>query len=114
MSLVVPSGASEGPLVPPGTPINPIVDYLAKSKGAYKAVPAISGSQYKPACSRIDGAQVLRPRAKAANALLRVHTRACRLAATKPDIMAHREVARAIEQELIVALVNVVANAESA
>ena len=63
---------------------------------------------------RIDGAQVLRPRAKAANALLRVHTRACRLAATKPDIMAHREVARAIEQELIVALVNVVANAESA
>ena len=34
--------------------INPIVDYLSKDKGAYKAVPAISGSQLKPACSRID------------------------------------------------------------
>jgi len=34
--------------------INPIVEYLAKSKGTYRAVPAISGSQYKPACSRID------------------------------------------------------------
>ena len=35
-------------------PVNAIVDYLSKSKGSYKAVPAISGSQYKPACSRID------------------------------------------------------------
>ena len=34
--------------------INPIVDYLSKTKGGYKAVPAISGSQYKPSCSRID------------------------------------------------------------
>ena len=34
--------------------VNSIVDYLSKSKGSYKAVPAISGSQYKPACSRID------------------------------------------------------------
>jgi len=34
--------------------INSIVDYLSKYKGSYKAVPAISGSQYKPACSRID------------------------------------------------------------
>jgi len=35
-------------------PVNPIVDYLSKTKGGYKAVPAISGSQYKPACSRMD------------------------------------------------------------
>ena len=35
-------------------PINPIVDYLSKVDGSYKAVPAISGSQLKPACSRID------------------------------------------------------------
>ena len=35
-------------------PINSIVDYLSKTKGSYRAVPAISGSQYKPACSRID------------------------------------------------------------
>ena len=34
--------------------VNSIVDYLAKYKGSYRAVPAISGSQYKPACSRID------------------------------------------------------------
>ncbi|MBV8913070.1 MAG: extracellular solute-binding protein [Acetobacteraceae bacterium] len=34
--------------------INSIVDYLSKTKGSYRAVPAISGSQYKPACSRID------------------------------------------------------------
>ena len=35
-------------------PINPIVDYLSKDKGSYKAVPAISGSQLKPACARLD------------------------------------------------------------
>ena len=35
-------------------PVNSIVDYLAKSNGSYRAVPAIAGSQVKPACSRID------------------------------------------------------------
>ena len=34
--------------------INAIVDYLSKVKGSYRAVPAISGSQYKPGCSRLD------------------------------------------------------------
>ena len=34
--------------------VNEIVDYLAKPKGSYAAMPAISGSQYKPACSRFD------------------------------------------------------------
>ena len=58
---------------------------------------------------RVLGAEVLRPSGKIANALLRPHTQACRLAATKPDIMAHREVGRAIEQQLIVALVNTAA-----
>lgn len=52
---------------------------------------------------------VLRPRGKSAGALLRLHAQACRLAATKPDIMAHREVARALEQDLIVALVSAIA-----
>ncbi len=32
----------------------PLIDYLAKVDGSYRAVPAISGSQYKPACARID------------------------------------------------------------
>jgi len=35
-------------------PVNPIVDYLAKSKGSYRAMPNIAGSQYKPGCSRLD------------------------------------------------------------
>src|SRR5689334_11770688 len=52
---------------------------------------------------------VLRPRGKAASALLHLHAQACRLAATKPDIMAHREVARALEHDLIVALVSTIA-----
>ena len=34
--------------------ISPLVDYLAKVEGAYRAVPAISGTQAKPACARID------------------------------------------------------------
>jgi hypothetical protein len=34
--------------------INSIVDYLSKVDNTYRAVPAISGSQNKPACSRID------------------------------------------------------------
>ena len=34
--------------------VNPIVDYLAKQNNTYHAMPAISGSQYKPACSRLD------------------------------------------------------------
>jgi len=31
-----------------------LADYLANVEGSYRAVPAIVGSQYKPACSRID------------------------------------------------------------
>ena len=56
---------------------------------------------------------VLRPRGKSANALLRLHAQACRLAATKPDIMAHREVARALEDDLIVALVAAIADCQA-
>ena len=35
-------------------PVNPIVDYLSNIDGSYRALPAISGSQMKPCCSRID------------------------------------------------------------
>lgn len=35
-------------------PIGPIVDYLAKVEGSYRAMPALSGSQNKPCCSRMD------------------------------------------------------------
>src|SRR5258708_1469979 len=52
------------------------------------------------------GTQFARPSKTTAGNLLRLHAQACRLAAAKPDLMAHREVARAIEQDLIHTLVN--------
>ena len=51
-------------------------------------------------------ARILRPPPMAAASLLRLHGKACRLAETKPDMIAHREVARALEQDLLHALVN--------
>jgi AraC-like DNA-binding protein len=50
--------------------------------------------------------RVLRPSPIAAAHLLYLHSKACRLAETKPDMIAHREVARALEQELLHAIVN--------
>ena len=50
--------------------------------------------------------RVLRPPPSTAARLLRLHTKACRLAETKPKIVAHRQVARAIEQDLLHILVN--------
>jgi AraC-like DNA-binding protein len=47
-----------------------------------------------------------RPPPKVVAELLRLHAQACRLANTKPDVITHREVARAIEQELLDALIN--------
>jgi AraC-like DNA-binding protein len=49
--------------------------------------------------------RVLRPSPAAAGHLQRLHSKACRLAETKPEIIAHPEAARALEQELIHALV---------
>jgi AraC-like DNA-binding protein len=51
-------------------------------------------------------ARILRPPPVATTYLLRLHAKACRLAETKPDMIAHREVARALEQDLLYALVN--------
>ena len=51
-------------------------------------------------------ARILRPPRLDAARLLRLHSEACRLAETKPEMIAHREVARAIEQDLIHTLVN--------
>jgi AraC-like DNA-binding protein len=50
-------------------------------------------------------ARILRPAARDAARLRRLHAQACRLAGTRPKILAHPEVARAIEQGLIHALV---------
>lgn len=35
-------------------PISPVAEYLASIKGAWRGVPAASGSQIKPCCSRLD------------------------------------------------------------
>src|SRR5262249_9091516 len=51
-------------------------------------------------------ARVLCPLPSVGAHLRCLHLRACRLAETKPEMLAHKEVARAIEQELIHALVN--------
>jgi AraC-like DNA-binding protein len=50
--------------------------------------------------------RVLRPPRTASARLLRLHSRACRLAETRKKLIANPEVARALEQELLHALVN--------
>jgi AraC-like DNA-binding protein len=52
--------------------------------------------------------RILRPAARDAARLRRLHAQACRLAESRPKILAHPEVARAIEHGLIHALVNCV------
>ena len=52
---------------------------------------------------------ILRPAARDAARLRRLHAQACRLAETRPKVFAHPEVARAIEQGLIHALVTCLA-----
>lgn len=49
--------------------------------------------------------RILRPPQSAAVQLRRLYSRACHLAEMKPEIFIHREAARAVEQELIFALV---------
>jgi AraC-like DNA-binding protein len=58
------------------------------------------------------GTQFVRLSKTAADNLLHLHAQACRLAAAKPDLMAHREVTRAIEQDLIHTVVNALAASE--
>jgi AraC-like DNA-binding protein len=50
--------------------------------------------------------RVLRPSRIASARLLQLHSKACRLAETRPEIIAHPEVTRALEQELLHALVH--------
>jgi len=50
--------------------------------------------------------RVLRPSRSAAVRLLRLHSKTCRLAETRHELIANPEVARALEQELLHALVN--------
>ena len=50
--------------------------------------------------------RVLRPTRSAATRLLRLHSKACRLAEKRRELIANPEVVRALEQELLHALVN--------
>ena len=59
-------------------------------------------------------AMLLRPSARDSAELLRLHVQASRLAATRPRLLARREVRRALEQELIHALVTALATEEPA
>ena len=52
-------------------------------------------------------AQFVRMSPRIAGHFLRLYTQTCELVRSRPDLMAHREVARALEQDLIHALVNV-------
>ena len=61
------------------------------------------------ALSAPPAARILRPAARDAARLRRLHAQACRLAETRPKVLAHPEVARAIEQGLIHALVTCLA-----
>ena len=57
--------------------------------------------------------RALQPSARLAARLRRLHTQACRLAETKSKILSHPEVARAIEQGLIQALVTCLTTASA-
>ena len=54
-------------------------------------------------------ARIVRPAARDAARLRRLHAQACRLAETRPKVLAHPEVARALEDDLIHALVTCLA-----
>jgi AraC-like DNA-binding protein len=57
--------------------------------------------------------RLLRPAWKTTAEMLRLHTRACRVAATRPEMMAHREVARSVELELTFTLIDILANSKA-
>lgn len=57
-------------------------------------------------------ARLLRPSAHSSAELLRLHVQAGRLAGTRPELLARREVRRALEQELVHALVTALGTGE--
>ena len=57
-------------------------------------------------------ATLIRPSVRNSRSLLRLHAQACRLAATKPKLLTRSEVRRALEQDLIYALVMALATEE--
>jgi AraC-like DNA-binding protein len=70
---------------------------------------ALTGKPVTPPLER----QLLRPSRRHAARLRRLHGQVCRLAETKSKILSHSEVARAIEQDLIHALVSCLTTARA-
>jgi AraC-like DNA-binding protein len=70
---------------------------------------ALTGKPVTPPLER----QVLRPSRRDAARLRRLHGQVCRLAETKSKILSHSEVARAIEQDLIHALISCLTTARA-
>lgn len=83
-----------------GTACWGLISLAPKDLADYAMALARAGPTPPPA------AKILRPAVKVAAELLRLHAQACRLAETRPDMIAHREVARALEHDLLYALVN--------
>jgi AraC-like DNA-binding protein len=70
---------------------------------------ALAGLDLTPAAT----ARILRPSRLDAAHLRSLHAKACRLAEIKPELLAHPEVSRAIEQDLIHAVVNCLTSNEA-
>jgi AraC-like DNA-binding protein len=87
---------------------------MGASDWAYLSIASNYHAKYSKALTGLDfvvlpAAGVVRPPPPAAAHLRRLHAKACRLAETEPDIIVHREAARALEQELLYALVDCLA-----
>jgi AraC-like DNA-binding protein len=86
----------------------------AASRWGYISLPPKQLAAYGRALVGVDllappVAKILRPPLAAKAQLLRLHAQACRLAETKPDVIVHREVARALEQDMLLPLVTCLA-----
>jgi AraC-like DNA-binding protein len=84
------------------------------SQWALVSLPACQFADYCKALAELDlpdppVGRILRLPPSAAVRLRRLHSKACNLAETKPEIFAHQEAARAVEQEFIYMLVNCLA-----
>jgi AraC-like DNA-binding protein len=84
------------------------------SQSALISLPACQFADYCKALAELDlpdlpVGRILRLAPSAAVRLRRLHSKVCNLAEAKPEIFAHQEAARAVEQEFIYMLVNCLA-----
>jgi AraC-like DNA-binding protein len=84
-----------------------LIILVAKNFAAFSR--ALTGKNVLPATTKA----VVRTSAAAAASLLRLHAKACRLAETRPEIIVHPEVVRALEHELLHAVVDCLIGGEA-